>query len=145
MLLDAGMLSVCRLPVQNVLAYLRRAALASRKRCDLKTWKRCDFYHAAQKVASDFSATSSAIFWRFFCDFCGKTCDLVLCDLKTQRFFCKAWGAQQHPKSKQTVFSKRCFSEWCVQRVVMIRTGRRHQNASKHWCFQAFFVRESSL
>ena len=62
--------------------------LASRKRCDLKTRKRCDFYSAAQKVASDFSAISSAIFWRFFCDFCGKTCDLVLCDLKTQRFFC---------------------------------------------------------
>ena len=38
------------------------------------------------------------------------------------------------------VFSKRCFSEWCVQRVVRIRNGRRHQNASKHWCFQAFFV-----
>ena len=58
--------------------------LASRKRCDLKTRKRCDFCSAAQKIASDFSA----IFWRFFCDFCGKTCDLVLCDLKTQRFFC---------------------------------------------------------
>ena len=63
-------------------------ALASRKRCDLKTRKRCDFYPAAQTIASDFSAISSAIFWRFFCDFCGKTCDLVLCDLKTQRFFC---------------------------------------------------------
>ena len=59
--------------------------LASRKRCDLKTRKRCDFYSAAQKSASDFSAISSAIFWRFFC---GKACDLVLCDLKTQRFFC---------------------------------------------------------
>ena len=62
--------------------------LASRKRCDLKTRKRCDFYPAAQKIASDFSAISSAIFWRFVCEFCGKTCDLVLCDLKTQRFFC---------------------------------------------------------
>ena len=62
--------------------------LASRKRCDLKTRKRCDFFSAAQKIASDFSAISSAIFRRFFCDFCGKTCDLVLCDLKTQRFFC---------------------------------------------------------
>ena len=61
---------------------------ASRKRCDLKTRKRCDFYPAAQKIASDFSAISSAIFWRFFCDFCSNTCDLVLCDLKTQRFFC---------------------------------------------------------
>ena len=48
-------------------------SLASRKRCDLKTRKRCDFYPAAQKIASDFSAISSAIFWRFFCDFCGKT------------------------------------------------------------------------
>ena len=27
----------------------------------------------------------------------------------------------------ETVFSKRCFSEWCVQRVVKIRMGRRHQ------------------
>ena len=63
-------------------------SLASRKRCDLKTRKRCDFYSAAQKIAGDFSAISSAIFWRFFCDFCGKACDLVLCDLKTQRFFC---------------------------------------------------------
>ena len=67
-------------------------SLASRKRCDLKTRKRCDFFSAAQKIASDFSAIYSAIysaiFWRFFCDFCGKTCDLVLCDLKTQRFFC---------------------------------------------------------
>ena len=36
--------------------------LASRKRCDLKTRKRCDFYSAAQKIASDFSAISSAIF-----------------------------------------------------------------------------------
>ena len=62
--------------------------LASRKHCDLKTRKRCDFYSAAQKITSDFSAISSAIFWRFFCDFCGKTCDLVFCDLKTQRFFC---------------------------------------------------------
>ena len=61
--------------------------LASRKRCDLKTRKRCDFHAAAQKIASDFSAISSAIFWRYFCDFCGQTCDLVLCDLKTQRFF----------------------------------------------------------
>ena len=33
--------------------------------------------------------------------------------------------------------NKRCFSEWCVQRTVMIRKGRRHQNAWKHWCFQA--------
>ena len=57
-------------------------------RCDLKTRKRCDFFSATQKIASDFSAISSAIFWQFFCDFCGKTCDLVLCDLKTQRFFC---------------------------------------------------------
>ena len=40
-------------------------SLASRKRCDLKTRKRCDFYSAAQKIASDFSAISSAIFWRF--------------------------------------------------------------------------------
>ena len=63
-------------------------SLASRKRCDLKTRKRCDFFSAAQKIASDFSAIYSAIFWRFFCDFCGKTCDLVLFDLKTQRFFC---------------------------------------------------------
>ena len=62
--------------------------LASRKRCDLKTRKRCDFFSAAQRIASDFSAISSAIFRRFFCDFCSKTCDLVLCDLKTQRFFC---------------------------------------------------------
>ena len=46
------------------------------------------FLSAAQKIASDFSAISSAIFWRFFCDFCGKNCDLVLRDLKTQRFFC---------------------------------------------------------
>ena len=66
--------------------------LASRKRCDLKTRKRCDFYSAAPKIASDFSAISSAIFWRFLCDFCGKTCDLVLCDLKTQRFFCDSDG-----------------------------------------------------
>ena len=63
-------------------------SLASRKGCDLKTRKRCDFFSAAQKIANDFSAISSAIFWRSFCDFCGKTCDLVLCDLKTQRFFC---------------------------------------------------------
>ena len=69
-------------------SYFNLGDLASRKRCDLKTRKRCDFYAAAQKNASDFSAISSAIFWRFFCDFCGKTCDLVLCDLKMQRFFC---------------------------------------------------------
>ena len=37
-------------------------SLASRKRCDLKTQKRCDFSSAAQKIASDFSAISSAIF-----------------------------------------------------------------------------------
>ena len=61
--------------------------LASRKRCDLKTRKRCDFYSAAQKIASDFSAISSAIFWRFFCDFCGKTCDLVLCDFENAAIF----------------------------------------------------------
>ena len=67
---------------------LREECLASRKRCDLKTRKRCDFFSAAQRIASDFSAISSAIFRRFFCDFCGKTCDLALCDLKTQRFFC---------------------------------------------------------
>ena len=35
------------------------------------------------------------------------------------------------------MFSKRCFSEWCVQTVVR---GRRHQNALKQWCFQAFLV-----
>ena len=34
------------------------------------------------------------------------------------------------------MFSKRCFSDWCVQRVVRIRKGRRHQNALKYWCFQ---------
>ena len=56
--------------------------LASRKRCDLKTRKRCDFFSAAQKIASDFSAISSG---DSFCDFCGKTRDLVLCDSKTQR------------------------------------------------------------
>ena len=37
------------------------------------------------------------------------------------------------------MFSKRCFSDWCVQRVVRIRKGGGHQNASKQWCFQAFF------
>ena len=71
--------------------------LASRKRCDLKTRKRCDFYPAAQKIASDFSAISSASFWRFFCDFCGKTCDLVLCDLKTLAIFLRLrffWDAK---------------------------------------------------
>ena len=81
----------CWLPIEMI--------LASRKRCDLKTQKRCDFYSAAQKIASDFSAISSAIFWRFFGDFCGKTCDLVLCDLKTQRFFCDCdfllWDAKE--------------------------------------------------
>ena len=40
----------------------------------------------------------------------------------------------------ETVFSKRCFSEWCIQRVVRIRNSRRHHNAWKDWCFQAFFV-----
>ena len=35
------------------------------------------------------------------------------------------------------MFSKRCFSEWCAERVVRIRKGRRHQNALKHWCFEA--------
>ena len=44
-------------------------SLASRKRCDLKTRKRCDFFSAAQKIASDFSAISSAIFSRFSGDF----------------------------------------------------------------------------
>ena len=38
------------------------------------------------------------------------------------------------------VFSKQCFSEWCVQRAVGIRKRRRHQKALKHWCFRAFFV-----
>ena len=38
------------------------------------------------------------------------------------------------------MFSKRYFSEWCVQRVVWIRKGKRHQNASKQCCFQAFFA-----
>ena len=38
------------------------------------------------------------------------------------------------------MFSKRCFSEWCIERVVRIRNGKRYQNALKHWCFQAFFV-----
>ena len=38
------------------------------------------------------------------------------------------------------MFSKRCFSGWCVRRVVRICKGRKHQNASKHWCLQAFFV-----
>ena len=38
------------------------------------------------------------------------------------------------------MFSKRCFSEWCVQRVVRIRKGKRHQNALKHWSFQVLFV-----
>ena len=77
--------------------------LASRKRCDLKTRKRCDFYSAAQKIASDFSAISSAIFWRFLCDFCSKTCNLVLCDLKTQRFFCDCdfWDAKLLKKRKR--------------------------------------------
>ena len=28
-----------------------------------------------------------------------------------------------------TVFSKRCFPEWCAQRVTTIRKGRRHLNA----------------
>ena len=51
------------------------------------TRKCCDFYSAAQKIASDFSAISSAIFWRFFCDFCGKACDLVLCGLKNAAIF----------------------------------------------------------
>ena len=52
------------------------------------------FLFRGPKIASDFSAISSAIFWRFSCDFCGKACDLVLCDLKTQRFFCDCdfWG-----------------------------------------------------
>ena len=40
---------------------------------------------------------------------------------------------------KQTVFSKRCFSEWCAERAVRIRTGRRHQNALKQWCFEETF------
>ena len=75
-------------------------SLASRKRCDLKTRKRCDFYSAAQKIASDFSAIFSAISWRFFCDFCGKTCDLVFCDLKTQRFFCDCDFLGRYWKSK---------------------------------------------
>ena len=30
------------------------------------------------------------------------------------------------------MFSKQRFSEWCVQRVVRIHKGRRHQNALKH-------------
>ena len=38
------------------------------------------------------------------------------------------------------MFSKWCFSEWCVQRVVRIRNGRRHQNVLKHLRFQAFFA-----
>ena len=38
------------------------------------------------------------------------------------------------------MFSKWCFSEWCVQRVVRIRKGKRHHNASKHWSFQVLFV-----
>ena len=38
------------------------------------------------------------------------------------------------------MFSKRCFSEWCVQRAVGIRKRRRHQKALKHWCFQVFFI-----
>ena len=39
--------------------------IASRKRCDLKTRKRCDFYSAAPEITSDSSAISSAIFSRF--------------------------------------------------------------------------------
>ena len=75
-------------------------SLASRKRCDLKTRKRCDFFSAAQKIASDFSAIYSAIFsGDFFLRFFRgkKTCDLVLCDLKTQRFFCDCdfWDAKE--------------------------------------------------
>ena len=69
-------------------AGVRAKNIASRKRCDLKTQKRCDVYSAAQKIASDFSAISSAI---LFCDFSAISaaffCDSVLCDLKTQRSF----------------------------------------------------------
>ena len=43
------------------------------------------------------------------------------------------------------MFSKRCFSEWCVQRVVRIRKGRRRQKALKHWRFQALFVPPKGL
>ena len=38
------------------------------------------------------------------------------------------------------MFSKRCFSDWCVQRVVRIRNGRRHQTAWKQWYIQRIFV-----
>ena len=66
--------------------------LASRKHCDLKTRKRCDFYSAPQKIA----VILSALFWRCFCNFCRKTCDFALLDLKTQRFFCDCyfWDAK---------------------------------------------------
>ena len=38
---------------------------------------------------------------------------------------------------------KRCFSEWCVQRAVRIRKGRRHQNVLKH-CQKNPRVRQNS-
>ena len=82
----------------------------SRKRCDLKTRKRCDFCSAAQKIASDFSAISSAIASAIFPRlFCSKTYDLVLCDLKTQRFSAIAifWDAKL-PSKRLCVVPQQC-------------------------------------
>ena len=95
------------------LLFYSRKKLSVPKTLRLKTQKRCDFYSAAQKNASDFSAISSAIFWRFFCDFCGKTCDLALCDLKTQRFFCDCdfWDA----KGKRPEKTHHGLWDLCVQ------------------------------
>ena len=50
--------------------------------------------------------------------------------------FCVSVELGGHPLHN----SKRCFSEWCVQRVVRNREDRRHQNSLKHWCFKAFFL-----
>ena len=51
---------------------------------NLKRFSGCDFCSAIHKIAAIFLR----FFWRLPCDFCSKTCDFALCDLKTQWYFC---------------------------------------------------------
>ena len=71
-------------PIFKVLRGKMKLILASRRRCDFQNAETLPFSFPHPNKRGDFSA----IFWRLFCDFCSKTCDFALCDLKRSNFFC---------------------------------------------------------
>ena len=63
--------------------------LASRKHCDLKTWKSCFLFPCPPPSPIKKQTVTTLHFaQRLFCDFRSQSRDFALCDMKTPRYFC---------------------------------------------------------